>query len=122
MQFLDGGEQAHVGVQDAFLDSPLGLLCRKSSRFLVQFVGADRKFGGSAVPKRVGGVNACAQAVVVLRTVAERGIVKGVADAGRNGGVVRDLRLFDAHVGLLFADFGRFELEALFFGLLEARA
>ena len=59
---------------------------------------------------------------MVLRTVSERGIVKGVADACGKRGVVTDFGLFEAHISFLFAELCGFELEALFLGLLEACA
>ena len=59
---------------------------------------------------------------MVLRTVSERGIVKGIADACGERGVVPDLSLFEAHICFLFAELCGFELEALFFRLLEACA
>ena len=59
---------------------------------------------------------------MVLRAVSERGIVKGIADACGKCGVVSDFRLFEAHICFLFAELCGFELEALFFRLLEACA
>ena len=49
---------------------------------------------------------------MVLWAVSERGIVEGVADARRKGGVVPDFCLFYADVRFLFTDFGGFEFKA----------
>ena len=113
------GQEAHVGVQHAFLDAAFGLLGGKGRRFLGKCLGFYVQARGAPVPQGVGTGNTEVQTVMVF-VIDEGVVVERVLDAGAYSGVVARFRLFDGNVGGLLAELCGFKLQARLFGLLEA--